>query len=254
MLCAKNRSKKHQIFEKWDHFENRPSCKGYSPCKILTFRQKLKFQKKCQNPFYKSFTVVLCKKTAPKNIKYSRNETILKIGHQEKTRALGKSSVWVKNENSKKHNKIHSTNHLELFCAKNRSKKHQIFEKWDHFENRPSCKGYSPRKILTLGQKLKFRKTCQNPFYKSFTVVLCKKNAPKNIKYSRNETILKIGHHAKALAHAKSSLWVKNWNSEKHVKIHSTNHLQLFCVKNCSKKHQESEKWDHFENRPSCVE
>ena len=35
------------------------------------------------------------------------------------------------------------------------------------------------------------------------------KTAPKNTKYSRNETILKIGHHAKARAHAKSSLWVK---------------------------------------------
>ena len=36
------------------------------------------------------------------------------------------------------------------------------------------------------------------------------KTAPKNSKYSRNESILKIGHHAKATAHAKSSLWVKN--------------------------------------------
>ena len=36
------------------------------------------------------------------------------------------------------------------------------------------------------------------------------KTAAKNTKYSRNETILKIGHHAKAIAHAKSSLWVKN--------------------------------------------
>ena len=34
--------------------------------------------------------------------------------------------------------------------------------------------------------------------------------APKNTKYSRNETILKIRHHAKAIAHAKSSLWLKN--------------------------------------------
>ena len=34
--------------------------------------------------------------------------------------------------------------------------------------------------------------------------------APKKTKYSRNETILKIGHHAKAKAHAKSSLWVIN--------------------------------------------
>ena len=41
----------------------------------------------------------------------------------------------------------------------------------------------------------------------SFSV---QKTAPKNIKYSRNETILKNGHHAKAIAHEKSSLWVKN--------------------------------------------
>ena len=32
------------------------------------------------------------------------------------------------------------------------------------------------------------------------------KTAPKNTKYSRNETILKIGYHAKAIAHAKFSL------------------------------------------------
>ena len=123
-FCAKNRSKKQSIFEKWDHFENGPSCKGYSLCKILTLGQKLKFQKTCQNPFYKSFRV---------------------------------------------------------FCAKNRSKKQSIFEKWDHFENGPSCKGYSLCKILTLGQKLKFQKTCQNPFYKSFRGYLCKKLVKKTI-------------------------------------------------------------------------
>ena len=36
------------------------------------------------------------------------------------------------------------------------------------------------------------------------------KTARKNTKYSRNETILKAGHHAKAITHAKSSLWIKN--------------------------------------------
>ena len=51
--------------------------------------------------------------------------------------------------------------------------------------------------------------------------------SPKNTKYYRNETILKIGHHAKAIAHAKSSRCVKIENSQKkHIKIHSTNHLQ----------------------------
>ena len=65
-------------------------------------------------------------KTAPKNTKYSRNETIFKIGHH-------------------------------------------------------ACKGYSPCKILTLDQKLKFQKTCQNPIYNSFTVVLCKNLLQKTI-------------------------------------------------------------------------
>ena len=51
---------------------------------------------------------------------------------------------------------------------------------------------------LNLGQNLKLKKTCQNPFYISFTVVLSKKPL-ENPKYSRNERILKIGHHAKAM-------------------------------------------------------
>ena len=69
-----------------------------------------------------------------------------------------------------------------------------------------------------------------------------KKTARKNTKYSRNESILKDGHHAKPIAHAKYSLWLKNQNSKKHVNINSTNHLQLFCAKNRSKKHEIFEK------------
>ena len=64
-------------------------------------------------------------KTAAKNTKYSRNETILKVSHHAcKGYSLCKILTLGKNENSKKHVTIHSTNHLELFCAKNRSKKH----------------------------------------------------------------------------------------------------------------------------------
>ena len=44
------------------------ACKGCSPCKILNLPQKLKFQKICQHPFYKSFTVVLCKKPLQKTL------------------------------------------------------------------------------------------------------------------------------------------------------------------------------------------
>ena len=106
-----------------------------------------------------------------------------------------------------------------LCKKKKRSKKHQIFEN-ENFENRPSCKGfcrwkgYSRCKMDTLGQKLKTPKICKNPFYTLKLFV--QKTARKNTKYSRNKTSLKIGHlakvmaHAKAIAFAKWSLWVKS--------------------------------------------
>ena len=91
------------------------------------FGSKTKIPKNLSNSILQIIYSCSVQKTAPKNTKYSTNETILKI------------------------------------------------------EYRPSCKGYSPCKILTLGQKLKFQKTCQNPVYKSFTVVLWKKKLQKTL-------------------------------------------------------------------------
>ena len=126
-----------------------------------------------------------------KTPKYSRNETILKIGHlaeditHAKAIAFAKWSVWVKNKNSQKHAQNGCTKRRELFCAKNRWRKHQIFEKWEHFENRPSCKGYSQWKgyslckMVSLGQKLKWPKTWVKRLYRKTRVVLCKKAVEK---------------------------------------------------------------------------
>ena len=70
-----------------------------------------------------------------------------------------------------------------------------------------ACKGYSPCKILTLTQKLKFQKTCENPFYKSFTVFLWKKPLQKTLNIQEMRAFSKSAiMHAKAIAHAKSSL------------------------------------------------
>ena len=76
---------------------------------------------------------------------------------------------------------------LEVFCAKNRQKKHQIFEKCDNFENGPSCKGYSLCKMVGLGRKLKMQKKCEKLFYKNIRVVLCKNPLEKtpNIREMR---------------------------------------------------------------------
>ena len=134
-------------------------------------------------------------KTGGKNTKYSRNETIWKIGHLAKAIDFGKWSVWVKKSKGQKRSKTDSTSTLKLFCAKNRLKKHQIFEKWGHMENRPSCKGYRLRKW---------------------------------------------------------SVWIKDSSGRKRAKNDYPGTLELFCAKNRWKKHQIFEKWDHFENRPSC--
>ena len=54
------------MFEKWDDFENRPSCKGYSLCKIVSLVKNLKFKKTCKKRFFNHVRVVLCKKTIEK--------------------------------------------------------------------------------------------------------------------------------------------------------------------------------------------
>ena len=120
------------------------------------FGSKIKIPKNMSKSILQIIYSCSVQKTAPKKTKYSRNESILKIGHH-------------------------------------------------------ACKGYSPCKILTLAQKLKFQKTCQNSFYKSFTVVLCKKPLQKTLNIREMRAFLKSAiMHAKPIAYAKSSLWLKS--------------------------------------------
>ena len=154
---------------------------------MVSLAQKLKWPKTCEKRFYKHVRVVHCKKTAGKNTIYSRNKTIVKIGHLAKAIDFARWSAWLKNSNGQKRAKEDSTSTLELFCAKNRCKKHQIFEKWDHFENRPSCKGYRLCKMVSLGENFQWPKAREKPFYKDARVVLCKKSLEKtpNIREMR---------------------------------------------------------------------
>ena len=115
-----------------------------------------------------------------------------------KVNLLSLNQEGVKNKNFKKHFKIYSTSVLSCSVQK---PKRDIFEKWDHFENRPSWKAHSLWKIGTLSQKLKFQKTCQYLFYKWFTVVLCKELLEKtpNIREMRPFWISAIMESLEAL-------------------------------------------------------
>ena len=57
--------------------------------------------------------------------------------------------------------------------------------------------------MVSLGQKLKFRITCQKPFYQIITAVLGKKTTKKTLNIGGNKKNWRSGYLAKAMAHAK---------------------------------------------------
>ena len=105
------------------------------------FGSKIKIPKNMSKSILQIIYKCSLQKTAPKNTKYSRNESIFKIGYH-------------------------------------------------------SCKGYSPCKILTLAQKLKFQKDLSKSILQIIYSCSLQKTTPENTKYSRNWSIFKIGHHA----------------------------------------------------------
>ena len=126
-------------------------------------------------------------KSARKNSKYSRNETILKIGHlakaiaHAKTIAFAKWSVWVKNQKCKKTGEKPFYENIRVVLCKKVLEKTANIREMKRFLKSAICKGYSPCKgyslfkMVSLGQKLKMQKTCEKPFYENIRVVVWKK-------------------------------------------------------------------------------
>ena len=114
--------------------------------------------------------------TCLKNTEYSRTESIFKIGPYAKAIAHKNlhfgSDIKIPKNMSKSILQIISSCSLQKTAPKNTkySRNESILKTGHH-----ACKGYTPCKILTLVQKLKYEKTCQTPFQKSLQVVLCKK-------------------------------------------------------------------------------
>ena len=61
-----------------------------------------------------------------------------------------------------------------------------------------------------FGSKIKIPENMSKSILKIILRCSAQKTTRKNTKYARNETVLKISYYAKAIAHAKPSLWVKN--------------------------------------------
>jgi len=81
--------------------------------------------------------------------------------------------------------------HIKVVLCKRQLEKAVNIRKMRAFLKWPQCKGYSPCKILKLGQKIKLPKTCEKRFYKHIKVVLCKNRLQKTINIRKMRAFLK---------------------------------------------------------------
>ena len=200
LFYAKNGSKKQLIFEKWEHFENCqkwPPSKGYRLCKIVTLGQKLKMHKNMLKTFLQHIAVVLCKKWLQKQLIFEKWEHFENCQKWPPSKGYRLCKIVTLGQKLKMHKNMLKRfyNTLQLFYAKNGSKKQLIFEKWEHFENCqkwPPSKGYRLCKIVTLGQKLKMHKNMLKTFLQHIAVVLCKKRLQKTANIRKMRAFWKL--------------------------------------------------------------
>ena len=144
--------------------------------------------------------------------------------------------------------------HSSCSMQKTAKKKQLIFEKWEHFENGrkwPQCKGYSPCKILTLGQKIKLPKICKKSFFtNTFKLFYAKSGSKKQLIFKKWEHF-ENGQkwpQCKGYSPCKILTLGHKINLPKICKKRFYKHIKNVLWKNGSKKQLIFEKWEHFEN------
>ena len=173
--------RKMRAFWEWPKW---PQCKGSIPCKILILGHKINCLKHAKNVSTNTFQLFYAKRGSKKQLIFEKWEHFENGQKWPQCKGYSPCKILTLGQKIKlpKICKNVSTNTFKLFYAKNGSKKQVILKKWEHFENGqkwPQCKGYSPCKIFTLGQKIKLPKICKKRFYKYIKVVLSKNRLQK---------------------------------------------------------------------------
>ena len=131
--------------------------------------------------------------------------------------------------------------YIRVVWFKKRLEKTLIFEKWERFENGqkwPQCKGYSPCKMLTLGQKLKMPKRCKKRLYQYIRVVWFKKRFQKSINIRKMRAFWewpKMATMKKGYSPCKMVSLSQKLKCQKGAKNDCTSTLELFGAKTGSK-------------------
>ena len=156
----------------------------------------------CKILFYQNIRGSVHKSTR-KRTKYPRNEMILIIGHLAKNRAFAK---WSEIKNAKNMRQTNLKKNIRVFLCTKALQKTPNIREMRRFEKRPSCRGSSICKMVSLTQK--FQKHAKKNIIRELFCSV-RKTSRKNTNYSRNETILKNGQVSKAIAHAKAISFAK---------------------------------------------
>ena len=171
-------------------------------------------------------------KTAGKNTKYSRNKTILKIGHLAKSIDFEKWTVWVKKlKKAKTCEKRFRKPVRVVLCKRPLEKNTKYLRNETILKIGHLAKAIDFAKWSVCLKNSNGQKRAKNDSASTLEL-FCAKIRWKNTIYSRNETIFKMGHLAKAIDCGKWSVWLKNSNGQKRAKNDSTSTLELFCAKN----------------------
>ena len=143
--------------EKW------PLCKGYSLCKMVSFRQKIKLPKRFGKRLYKHITVVLCKKRMEET---ANNRKVRRFWNLKKW-PLCKGCSLFKMVSFRQKIKLPKTcgkrlyKHITVVLCKKRMEEtannEEMRRLWK-FEKWPLCKGYSLCKMVSFRQKIKLPK------------------------------------------------------------------------------------------------
>ena len=108
--------------------------------------------------------------------------------------------------------------------------RHETILKIDHFGKSIAMQNGQ------FGSEIFFPKIMRKMNLQEELSCFVQKTPPKNSQYSRNETILKIDHFGKTIAHGKLAVWVKKIFSEHYAENESTRIIKLFFSKNRWKK------------------
>ena len=140
--------------EKW------PLCKGYSLCKMVSFRQKIKLLKTCGKRLYKHITVVLCKKRMEQtaNIRKMRRFWKLEKWPLCKRYSLCKMVSFRQKIKLPERCGKRLYKHITVVLCRKRMEETANIRKMRRFwklEEWPLWKGYSLCKMVSFRQKIK---------------------------------------------------------------------------------------------------